>query len=162
MPAAPAAAAAAAGLQLDVADLSRRAGIVAARGDFLIVEGAGGLLAPYAGASTNAELATRFALPILVVGRAALGTINHIALTLAELDRRGLPVAGVVLVRTSEPVGVHEASNADLIEALTGRRPLGTIPFLLPAEMNDADRVADGVAGGLGPGTVSRLLGAGG
>src|SRR4051794_25415275 len=57
LPAAPAAAAAVAGLRLDLADLVRRGEALATRGDFLLVEGAGGLLAPYEGTTTNADLA---------------------------------------------------------------------------------------------------------
>jgi dethiobiotin synthetase len=159
-PAAPAAAATAAGLNLDLSELVDRAQAIAARGDFLLVEGAGGLLAPYvvstAGTSTNADLASQLGLPILVVGRMALGTINHVALTLAELDRRELPVVGVVLVRTLETLGPHEASNLDLIEALTHRRPLGPVPFL--SEATDADRIADALEDALPPSILSRWL----
>lgn len=143
LPAAPAAAAAEIGLRLDVADLARRGLALSARGGFLLVEGAGGLLAPYEGASTNADLAAHLGLPILVVGRTALGTINHIALTLAELARRGLPLAGVVLVRTTPGVAPHEATNVQLIERLTGVRPAATLPYLTEAELSDPDRVAD-------------------
>jgi dethiobiotin synthetase len=145
LPAAPAAAAAAVGLRLDLDDLVSRAAAIAARGDFLVVEGAGGLLAPYDDVSTNADLAARLGLPVLVVGRAALGTINHVALTLAELGRRGLRLAGVILVRISEPTGAHEASNVLLIETLTGVRPLA-MPYLTEGERADPDSVADAFA----------------
>jgi dethiobiotin synthetase len=159
-PAAPAAAAAAAAVRLDLEDLATHAAALAARGDFLLVEGAGGLLVPYdEGAPwTNADLAARLRLPVLVVGRAALGTINHVALTLAELARRGLPVSGVLLVRSSEPMGPHEASNEALIEALTGTRPLGTMRFLAPGERDDPDRLADVLAATLSARALDRLL----
>jgi len=146
LPAAPAAAAAAIDLRLDLDDLAARATALAARGDFLLVEGAGGLLAPYDGAATNADLARLLGLPVLVVARAALGTINHVALTLAELGRRRLVLAGLILVRTNELVGAHEASNASLIESLTGVRPLATLPYLTELERADPDRVADAFA----------------
>jgi dethiobiotin synthetase len=158
LPAAPAAAAAAVGLRLDLGDLVSRAAAVAARGDYLIVEGAGGLLAPYDDAWTSVDLASRLRLPVLVVARSALGTINHVALTLAEIARRGLPLAGVILVRTTEPVGAHEASNAPLIEALAATRPLGTIPFLPASELANPDRVADALERALGGAVVARLL----
>jgi dethiobiotin synthetase len=143
LPAAPAAAAAAIGLRLDVADLARRGLSLATRGGFLLVEGAGGLLAPYDGATTNADLAAHLGLPVLVVGRTALGTINHVALTLGELARRRLAVAGVLLVQTTPGVAPHEATNADLIERVTGVRPFATLPFLGERELADPDRVAD-------------------
>src|SRR5262249_4072609 len=153
-----AAAAAAVGLRLDFDDLVRRGEALAARGTFLLVEGAGGLLVPYRAGATNADLAARLRLPVLVVARTALGTINHVALTLSELARRALPVAGVVLVRTAEAAGPHEDANAELIAELTGTRPLGTIPFLPASVVSDADRVADAVAAALPAAALSRLL----
>lgn len=159
LPAAPAAAAAAAGQQLELDDLVTRAEDVAVRGDFLIVEGAGGLLVPYQESCTNADIALRLRLPILVVGRVALGTINHVALTLAEIGRRALVLAGVILVRTSEPLGAHESSNARLIEAVTGTRPLGTLPFLSPDARADPDQAADALARALSAEALAQLIG---
>jgi dethiobiotin synthetase len=158
MPAAPAAAASAAGLRLDPDDLLARAVDLAARGGYLLVEGAGGLLVPYAGSFTNADLAAALGLPILVVGRTALGTINHVALTLAELSRRSLVLAGVVLVRTNEAPSEHEPSNADLIRAITGVQPLGTLRFLSADEQNEPDRIADALSSALAPAAVAKLL----
>jgi dethiobiotin synthetase len=157
LPAAPLAAANAAGIRLDPDDLVARAHALATRGDFLLVEGAGGLLVPYAAAFTNADLAHTLGLPIVVVGRMALGTINHVALTLAELDRRQLPVVGVILVRTTPDAGPHEATNLDLIEIVTGRRPLGPVPFLPDA--SDAERIADALERALPAAALARWLG---
>ena len=161
LPAAPAAAAAEAGIRLDAADLVGRAVSLARRGDYLLFEGAGGLLVPYVGSTTNADLAAAVGLPVLVVARTALGTINHVALTLAELARQRLPLAGLVLVRTTELAGPHEASNADFIEATTGTRPLGTLPFIANAEGATADRIADALEGALPANALARLLDAG-
>jgi len=160
LPAAPAAAAADAGIRLAAADLVARGLSLAARGDYLLVEGAGGLLVPYVGSTTNADLAAALGLPVLVVARTALGTINHVALTLAELARRRLPLAGLVLVRTSAVAAPHEASNADFIETTTGTRPLGTVPFIEDAEAA-ADRLADALEGALPANALARLLGVG-
>ncbi|HEY2728970.1 MAG TPA: dethiobiotin synthase [Polyangia bacterium] len=157
--AAPAAAAAAAGQRLELGQLVTRAEAVAARGDFLIVEGAGGLLVPYQDSWTNADIALRLRLPVLVVGRMALGTINHVALTLAEIGRRALGLAGVILVRTSEPLGAHESSNARLIEAITGTRPLGTLPFLSRDARAEPDQVADALAAALPAEALAHLIG---
>ena len=156
LPAAPALAAAAAGRRLDLGAMVERAQALAGHGDFLLVEGAGGLLVPYADGQTTADLAARLGLPLLVVGRMALGTINHVALTLAEAARRGLPVAGCILSRTEPEVGAHENGNVELIAALTGRRPLGVVPYLDADARDDDDRVADAVRDSLGDGL--RLL----
>jgi dethiobiotin synthetase len=108
LPAAPAAAAELAEVVLDVADLAARARTLSARGDCLLVEGAGGLLSPYGPGQTNADLAEHLALPVLLVARVSLGTINHVALTVAELTRRRLTLAAVVLVRTTPEREPHE------------------------------------------------------
>jgi len=156
LPAAPALAAAAAGRRIDIGAVVERAQALAGHGDFLLVEGAGGLLVPYADGLTTADLAARLGLPLLVVGRMALGTINHVALTLAEAARRDLPVAGCILSRTQPEIGAHESGNVELIAALTGRRPLGVVPYLAPDARDDDDRVADAVRDSVGDGL--RLL----
>jgi len=158
VPAAPAFAAAAEDRPIDLTRIVARAGELATRGDVLIVEGAGGLLVPYTGAATAADLAAALRLPLLIVARTALGTINHTALTLLEARRRHLPIAGYVLSRLSETLAPHEAANADLIAAVTGERPLGTLPFLSATERDNPDAIADALVASLGEATLRRLL----
>jgi dethiobiotin synthetase len=158
LPAAPAAAAAAAGVRLNFEELVRRGRDAQSRGDFFLVEGAGGLLVPYVDGRTNADLAGAFGLPVLLVARTALGTVNHTALTLAALERLELRLAGVVLVRTLADAGPHEATNPDLIESVTGRRPIATVPFLSSSELDDADRIADAVGDALPPAWLEAWL----
>ena len=159
LPAAPAQAAAAAGVRIDLAALAARARTLAARGDFLLVEGAGGLLVPYEGGQTAADLAGMLGLPLLVVGRTALGTINHVALTLAEAARRALTVAGCLLNRTGPEIAPHEAGNMEMIAAVSGCRPLGVVPHLPAAIRDDDDAVADAVRDAVGEAGLRRLLG---
>ena len=158
LPAAPAAAAQAQGAVLDLQLIARRARAAADAGDFLLVEGAGGLLVPYAGRLTTADLAADLGLPLLVAARTALGTINHTALTVAEIRRRALPLAGVLLVRTTALAEPHERWNADLIEASAGVRPLGTLPHVGDTRARDPDALADALLSALGDATIARLL----
>jgi dethiobiotin synthetase len=143
LPAAPAAASAAHGIAITLDAIVDRARELRQAGDGLLVEGAGGLLAPYAPALTGADIAKALNFPVLVVARASLGTINHTALTVAELRRRGLALFGIILVQTTPQPGPEHASNAPLIEALTGVRPLGTFPYV---SSPDADSLADALA----------------
>jgi dethiobiotin synthetase len=159
LPAAPALAAAATGLRIDLSALADRAYALGRRGGFLLVEGAGGLLVPYAGGETTADLAARIGLPLLVVGRTALGTINHVALTLAEAARRRLRVAGYVLNRTAPDEGPHESGNAEMITAVTGLAPLGIVPHLPPDIRDNDDSLADALVDALGQDIVTVLLG---
>ena len=106
--------------------------------DLLLVEGAGGLLVPYGNGATAVDLALALApLAMLIVARAGLGTINHTALTVAELRRRDLRIAGVVLNRVHAESDPSEADNAAEIQTLTGVPVLGTLPHLPAAEAAD-------------------------
>jgi dethiobiotin synthetase/malonyl-CoA O-methyltransferase len=63
----------------------------------LVVEGAGGVLVPLNDRDRMVDLMVHLGLPIVVVARSGLGTINHTLLTLEALARRGVPIAGVIL-----------------------------------------------------------------
>ena len=63
-----------------------------------VVEGAGGVMVPLNDNTLTVALIERLALPVLVVARSTLGTINHTLLTLEALRARSIIVAGVVMV----------------------------------------------------------------
>ena len=69
------------------------------RSDIVLVEGAGGLLSPLGDNDYVADLAHDFGLPLIVVARNSLGTINHTLLTIhaAKTLHGGLKVAGIIL-----------------------------------------------------------------
>ncbi len=69
----------------------------------LVVEGAGGVLVPLSDDALIIDLIERLALPVVVVARTGLGTINHTLLTLMALRTRGLVVAGIVLSGAPNP-----------------------------------------------------------
>ena len=74
----------------------------------VIVEGAGGILVPINDHETMLDLMAALALPVVLVARTALGTINHTLLSLAALRQRGLAIAGLVL--NGEPVPTTTAT----------------------------------------------------
>ena len=127
LPAAPECAAAAEGQQLALGPLV--ATIQQLPGENLLIEGAGGLLVPIAPGVVMADLAQALGARLLIVGRTRLGTINHTLLTLAESQRRGLPVCALILNRLGEEVGPQEADTAARIAAHGGVQPLGPFPF---------------------------------
>lgn len=63
----------------------------------LVVEGAGGMLVPLTDKAYVIDLAAQLHLPVLLVARSTLGTINHTLLSIEALRRRDLPLAGVVI-----------------------------------------------------------------
>jgi len=157
LPAAPQAAAALEGLTISIEPILERATELAAAGDGLLVEPAGGLLVPYAPGLTGADLASHLGLPVLLVARSALGTINHTALSVAELRRRHLQIAGILLVQTQEAHEPHENTNAPLIQQLTGLAPLGILPHL-PISNPDPDALASALYQAIGSQALDRLL----
>ena len=127
-PLAPAVAARLEGVEISLDHVIACARELAARHRALVVEGAGGLLVPLTESHTYADLAVALGLPVLVVARAGLGTVNHCALTVEALRARGLGVAGVVLNRAAPGGDPSEPHNAAEIERLTGARVLASLP----------------------------------
>ncbi|HEY9788636.1 MAG TPA: AAA family ATPase, partial [Candidatus Obscuribacterales bacterium] len=66
-------------------------------GKHLIVEGAGGVLVPLNGRHTMLDLMQHLQVPVVVVARTQLGTINHTLLTLEALNARNIKIFGIVL-----------------------------------------------------------------
>jgi dethiobiotin synthetase len=129
LPAAPLAAAEAEGQTIDI---TRVLTLAAARP--IVVEPAGGLLVPFARVEgrlfTNLDLAERVGLPVVLVGRAGLGTLNQCALSFHALRARGLEVAAIVLNRVAPADDPSVESNPRWVRELTGARVLGPTPFV--------------------------------
>lgn len=126
-PLAPLVAARAAGETIALGPILARARELAREHEILLVEGVGGLLVPLAPGLDVADLAAALGLPLIVVARAGLGTVNHTLLTIEAARARGLDVAGVVLNGESDR---STADNAALVEAGSGARVLARIPRL--------------------------------
>jgi len=95
----------------------------------LVVESAGGLLVPLRLDLLQIEQIQRWQLPVLLVARSGLGTLNHTLLSLEALERRRIPVLGVLLN------GPAHANNPSTLEQLGGVPLLGCLP---PLERVDA------------------------
>jgi dethiobiotin synthetase len=98
-------------------------------GEVAVIEGAGGLLVPIAPGYDMRELAAALELPLVVVARPGLGTINHTLLTLEAARSRGLAVAGVVLNPWRAEPDEIERSNRSTIEEL-GEVTVSVLPRL--------------------------------
>ena len=93
----------------------------------LIVEGAGGVMVPLNEDELMLDLMRRLGLPVLLVARAALGTINHTLLSVRALREAGLEVLGVVLngpQDDGEQAAVRVADTLDTIERFARVRVL--------------------------------------
>jgi dethiobiotin synthetase len=93
-----------------------------------VVEGAGGLLVPFAWGYTVADLAVETGLEVVLVARAGLGTLNQVLLTVEALHRRELRLRGVVLNGRSEAPDLAEATNPGALARLLPGVPVVSLP----------------------------------
>jgi len=112
-PLAPYAAAVRAKRPVDWAGIRRAYRQLAARHDVMLVEGIGGLLVPLSRRRTVADLVKMLELPVLVVARLRLGTLNHTLLTVRQARREGLKVLGVVLNSAEGPATSRDGRLAE-------------------------------------------------
>ncbi len=138
LPVAPTIAARHEGLEADMNLARWAAAELCSRHTAVIAEGVGGLLAPLDENTLVLDFAVQLGFPILLVCRAALGTINHTLLSLREIERSPLPLAGVVM-------SVTHAADANLagetraeIERIAKIKISATIPYLAHAKYGPA------------------------
>jgi dethiobiotin synthetase len=103
-----------------------------------IVEGAGGVLVPLNEQALLIDLIKALTLPVLIVARSGLGTINHSLLTIEALERRGVRIAGVVMV------GAPDAENRRAIECYGRVAVVGELPMLEPLTSGALEQWARG------------------
>jgi dethiobiotin synthetase len=149
MPAAPQAAAAAEGSETSASStdrISRAFSTLSARHTFTLVEGAGGILVPFDEKTMMADVAKSLGLPVLIVARASLGTINHTLLTLEACESRGLDVLGVVLSHATGVLSEADTQNLEVLKRALGDRLLGEVlPQTRPEEVAPIDAGLDAV-----------------
>ena len=90
----------------------------------LVIEGAGGVMVPVTRTLTFAHVFARWGLPVVLVARTALGTINHSLLSIEALRARGVPILGVAFIGDA-----NEDSEATIAQMGKVNR-LGRLPLL--------------------------------
>lgn len=90
----------------------------------LIVEGAGGLMVPLNEEDLIIDLIKKIKLPLILVSRNYLGSINHTLLSIEVLQKRGIEIAGIIFN------GKETLSTQTVIEQWTGVPIIGFIPEL--------------------------------
>jgi dethiobiotin synthetase len=130
MPASPHRAAEAEGIEISISKL----GLPNVAGP-LVVEGAGGLMVPINRQTLMIDLFASWRLPVVLVARTALGTINHSLLSIEALNGRNIPILGVAFV------GEEIADTERTIAEMGNVRRLGRLPrldVLTPAKLAEA------------------------
>ncbi len=90
----------------------------------LIVEGAGGLMVPLNEEDLMIDLMAKMGLPVILVSRNYLGSINHTLLSIEVLQKRNIPIAGIIFNGEKTP------STESVIEKWSGVPIIGNIPEL--------------------------------
>jgi dethiobiotin synthetase len=105
-----------------------------ALGEPLIAEGVGGLLVPITSGYAVRDLALDLDMPLVIVARPGLGTINHTLLTVEAARAVGLEVRCVVTSPWPQSPSVIERSNRETIEQLAGV-PVHGLPPVTPSTL---------------------------
>ncbi len=121
-------------------------GIEEADADLVIIEGAGGLLVRFSDDPlvTFADLLVEAQAPTILVTAAGLGTLNHTALTLEAMQRRGIECAGLVIGAWPERPDLASVTNLQDLQTLAGAPLAGVLPdgmaFLTPKQFETVAR----------------------
>ena len=92
--------------------------------EILVIEGAGGLMVPISPDKMMIDFIQDCQLPVILVARSGLGTINHTLLSLEALRSRKIPIAGAILS------GTQNQENRQAIEKYGKVSILAEIPYL--------------------------------
>jgi dethiobiotin synthetase len=157
-PLAPLAASSIEGVPVDFKGIRDAYSHISSRHDITVVEGVGGLLVPVSPGYTVIDLAREFGLPLIVVSRPGLGTLNHTLLTVNYALKEGLEVAGIIINYSLPPEHtVAEHTNADIISQVSPAPLLGVFPYLDDLK---GDRIREAAAEHIDRNMLSRYVGA--
>lgn len=111
--------------------------------DAVIVEGIGGLMVPIETNYFVVDLAKEIGLPLIVVAKPGLGSVNHIMLTVNYALKEGLQVAGII-INYSLPAenSLAEETNPPLLKQICPSPLIGIFPYLKNRDENIMENTA--------------------
>jgi dethiobiotin synthetase len=139
-----------AGIRVDTDMIRRLFVAVGQSADWVVVEGAGGWLAPISERQTMADLAWELGIPALMVVGVKLGCLNQAQLTHLGIDARGVSFAGWI-ANQAQPSMARAEENLATLERLMGEPALARVPYS-PEEASSlvlaqaAARLAEGLS----------------
>ena len=98
----------------------------------ILVEGVGGWRVPMDSTRSVREWARELGLPVLVVCRASLGTLNHTLLTVDSIRAAGLPIPGIIMNFHNAPDDEAARTNPDILEEWS-KLPVSKLPSSVQA-----------------------------
>lgn len=129
--------------EVSIKDIMAAFNYMASKYDALVIEGIGGLMVPLKRNYYVSDLAAELGLPLLIVSRPGLGTINHTMLTIDHALRAGLKIAGIILNFTAPPENnLAERTNQELLTRISNIPVLGKLPFAAEINRHIAERTA--------------------
>jgi dethiobiotin synthetase len=143
LPASPFRAAAMEDRQLRISDLTEHVRALAEDAEVTIVEGAGGLMAPIEERLFTIHFIEQLALPVILVGRTGLGTINHTLLSAEALGSRSLRLSGIVMSAVSDSPGPEESYTPGDIAPIVKPVPVLKLPHMDAETVRNPDAIAD-------------------
>jgi dethiobiotin synthetase len=143
-PLAPVAAASHAGSAIDIERIVAALEALAAKHEYVVVEGVGGVMVPLTPQFQVRDLIARLRLPAVVVGRTSLGGINHALLTVEALNRRGIVTLAIAL---NQSVSLPSTDQMQIDSTVGLVRELSGVPVLGPVRYENM--LGDGWAVGL-------------
>lgn len=130
IPAAPLACEKVENKKVDLEKISSAYKQICQKSNLVIVEGIGGIRVPITDGLDVLGLAKAFSLPVIIVAKAKLGTINHTLLTIDAVRRAGLSLAGVIINGYDEATkDLAEKTNAAIIKEVGKVKIIATVPF---------------------------------
>lgn len=113
---------------IDVKKIKKSFTALSSRYDFVIVEGAGGLLVPLSRKSLLIDIVKGLKIPALLVVHNKLGAINHTLLSIEALKARGIPIIGMIFNNLSKTKKAILDDNQRIVEEISGVSVLGELP----------------------------------
>jgi dethiobiotin synthetase len=131
------------GIPVDIEKIKKAFESLLKKYDMVVVEGIGGLLVPINRNYFVYDLIKQFALPIIIVSRPNLGTINHTLLTVNYAIKEGFNVAGIIINFSQSPEKtLAEETNPKIIRQISPVPLIGIFPYLEDLEKSTMKQAA--------------------
>jgi len=121
------------GIKIEKGKIHRAMKTLTRKYEFLVLETAGGLMVPITDRYLNIDMIRDSGLPLIIVSRPDLGTINHTLLTVTVARARGINVLGVIFNYTrKKKKGIPEKTNPEIVSKFGRVNVLGVVPYSAP------------------------------
>ncbi|MDA8241918.1 MAG: dethiobiotin synthase [Nitrospiraceae bacterium] len=129
--------------EIDIDEIRRSFSLLEKKYEAMVVEGIGGLMVPIREGYYVMDVAREFGLPLLVVAKPGLGTVNHTMLTVRCALNEGLDVAGIIINYSQPPDNsLAEKTNPKLLGQICPVPILGSFPYLKNLDEDEIARAA--------------------